>query len=241
MTIWLRSALFNLLFFAWCVFLILTMWLLLPAPPRLMRRYVALWPVGTFRLLRWITGIEIDVRGRERIPPGPVIFASKHQSAWDTMFFLNLDPDTAYVMKAELARIPLWGWYARRCRHVLVDRAGGIGAMRDLVRSAREILAEGRSVVIFPQGTRTPPGEVGGAYHPGIAALYAQAGVPIVPVALNSGTVWPRRSFLKRPGTIVVEFQETVPDGLERKAFMAELERRIEGPTRLLESESRKG
>jgi len=237
-TIWLRSALFNLAFFAWCAFLILTMGVLLPASPGVMRRYVGLWPVGTFWALRWIAGVRIDVRGRERVPPGPVIFASKHQSAWDTMFFLWLDPHTAYVMKAELARIPLWGWYARRCRHVLVDRSGGMGAMRDMVKSAREILAEGRSVAIFPQGTRTRPGEVGGAYHPGIAALYAQAGAPIVPVALNSGTVWPRRSFLKRPGTIVVEFQEPIPPGLERKAFMAELERRIEGPTRLLESES---
>jgi 1-acyl-sn-glycerol-3-phosphate acyltransferase len=238
--IWLRSALFNVLFFAWCVFLILTMWLLLPAPPRLMRRYVALWPVGTFPALRLITGIRMEVRGRERIPDGPVIFASKHQSAWDTMFFLWLHPDTAYVMKAELARIPLWGWYARRCRHVLVDRAGGMSAMREMVRRTREILAEGRSVIIFPQGTRTPPGEVGGPYHPGVAALYGQAGAPIVPVALNSGTVWPRRAFLKRPGTIVVEFQEPIPEGLERKAFMAELQRRIEEPTRLLESESRK-
>jgi 1-acyl-sn-glycerol-3-phosphate acyltransferase len=237
--IWLRSTLFNAVFFAWCVFIIFTMWIVLPFPRGVMRRYVALWPWFAFPALRLLAGITFEVRGRERVPAEPVIFAAKHQSAWDTMFFLWLHPDTAYVMKAELARIPLWGWYARRCRHVLVDRKGGLSSMREMIRVSRAILAEGRSIVIFPEGTRTAPGTTG-AYHPGIAALYAQAGAKVVPVALNSGLFWPRRSFRKRPGTILVEFQEAIPEGLDRKAFMEELERRIEAPTRLLESESRR-
>ena len=235
--IWIRSTLFNLVFFAWSAFLVLSMWILLPAPRSLMRRYVALWPRAMFPVLRLVAGLDFEVRGRTRVPAEPVIFASKHQSACDAMFFLWLHPDNAYVMKAELTRIPLWGWYARRCRHVLVDRKGGLSSMREMMRTTRDILAEGRSVVIFPEGTRTAPGRTG-TYHPGIAALYAQAGAKIVPVALNSGIFWPRRSFLKRPGTIIVEFQEPMPDGLGRQAFMDELHRRIEDSTRLLESQS---
>ena len=237
---WVRSTLFNLVFFAWSAFLVFSMWALFPFPRGAMRRYVALWPRVMFPVLRALSGVRFEVRGRERIPAEPVIFAAKHQSAWDTMFFLWLHPDNAYVMKAELGRIPLWGWYARRCRHVMVDRKGGMSAMREMIRTTRDILAEGRSVVIFPEGTRTAPGRTG-TYHPGVAALYAQAGAKIVPVALNSGMFWPRRSFLKRPGTIIVEFQDPVPQELDRQGFMNELQRRIEQPTRLLETEALKG
>ena len=232
-----RSALFNVFFFAWSTAIMATAWLLLPLPPRFIRTHIGLWPRGNFPMLRALVGTRFEVRGRERIPDEPVIFAAKHQSAWDTMFFLWLDPANAYVMKAELGRIPLWGAYMRRCGHIMIDRTGGAGTMREMMRATEAVLAEGRSIVIFPEGTRKAPGETG-TYHPGIAALYTQTGAKVVPVALNSGLFWPRRAFFKRPGTIVIEFLDPMPEGLSRAAFMAQLKDRVETATRRLESEA---
>jgi 1-acyl-sn-glycerol-3-phosphate acyltransferase len=199
-----------------------------------------MWPKLNFPVMRWLVGMRFEVRGRENIPNEPVIFAAKHQSAWDTMFFLWLDPANAYIMKAELARIPFWGWYMRRCAHIMVDRSGGAGTMREMMRETKAVLADGRSVIIFPEGTRTPPGTTG-TYHPGVAALYGLNGAKVVPVALNSGLFWPRRSFLKKPGTIIIEFLEPMPAGMKRDAFLAELQSRIEAATRRLENEARTG
>ena len=232
-----RSFLFNVFFFSWSTLIMATAWLVAPWSRRLIRLHIGLWPHGNFPMMRLLVGTGFEVRGRERIPNEPVIFASKHQSAWDTMFFLWLDPANAYVMKAELGRIPLWGWYMRRCGHIMIDRTGGAGTMRELMRATRATLADGRSVVIFPEGTRTAPGTTG-TYHPGIAALYSQTGATVIPVALNSGLCWSRRSFLKKPGKIIVEFLDPMPKDLSRAAFMAELETRIETATRRLETES---
>lgn len=236
----LRSAAFTTAFFTITLVLLFAGWLFMWLPRRIFRRYVQLWPRLAYPAMRVFAGISIEVRGHERVPVEPVIYACKHQSAWETMFFIWLDADTAYVMKKELTYIPFWGWYMRRCRHVMVDRTAGASAMREMIRGAREILAEGRSIAIFPQGTRTSPGEAAEnkPYHPGIAALYTQTGAKVVPVALNSGMFWPRRSFIKKPGTIVVEFLDPMPAGMDRKTFAAELENRIERHTRLLESEA---
>src|SRR5690606_21388864 len=147
------------------------------------------------------------------------IVAAKHQSAWDTMAFYWVLDDAAYVLKKELLSIPLYGWCARKARMIGVDRSGGAKALRAMVEQAQNCLAEGRPIVIFPEGTRTAPGRRS-AYHPGIAALYTRLGVPVVPVALNSGLFWGRRSFIKQPGRIVVQFLPPIPPGLERRAFM---------------------
>jgi len=235
-----RSLLFNTFFFVWSALIIATGWILLPFPRRVLRAHIGMWPKLNFPMMRWLVGTRFEVRGRENIPNEPVIFAAKHQSAWDTMFFLWLDPANAYIMKAELARIPLWGWYMRRCVHIMVDRAGGAGTMREMMRETKAVLADGRSVVIFPEGTRTAPG-ITGTYHPGVAALYGLNGAKVVPVALNSGLFWPRRSFLKKPGTIVIEFLEPMPAGLKRDVFLAELQSRVEAATRRLENEAQIG
>ena len=234
-----RSLLFNVFFFAWSTLIMLTAWIVLPLPRRFIRGHIGLWPKLNFPALRALIGTRFEVRGRANIPNKPVIFAAKHQSAWDTMFFLWLDPANAYVMKAELGRIPLWGWYMQRCGHIMIDRSGGAGTMRELMRSTSNTLADGRSVVIFPEGTRTAPGATG-TYHPGIAALYSQTGATVIPVALNSGLFWPRRSFQKKPGTIIIEFLEPMPAGMKRADFLVELERRIESATRRLETEAHK-
>ena len=231
-----RSALFNILFIGWTIFLLSTLWLLMPIPKQNFRKAVALWPHGSFPLMRYLLGLTFEQRGLENIPNEPVIYASKHQSAWDTMYFLWHHEDNAYVMKGELNRIPFWKWYMDKCQHVVVDRRGGTSAMREMISSTKSILADKRSVIIFPEGTRVAPGETR-RYHPGIAALYSQTKATVIPVALNSGYFWGRRHFVKKPGVLTIQFLPPIPKNMERKAFMKELETRIESATRKLENE----
>ena len=231
-----RSALFNILFIGWTIFLLSTLWLLMPIPKQNFRKAVALWPHGSFPLMRHLLGLTFEQRGLENIPNEPVIYASKHQSAWDTMYFLWHHKDNAYVMKGELNRIPFWKWYMDKCQHVVVDRRGGTSAMREMISNTKSILADKRSVIIFPEGTRVAPGETR-RYHPGIAALYSQTNATVIPVALNSGYFWGRRHFIKKPGVLTIQFLPPIPKNMERKAFMKELEIRIESATRKLENE----
>lgn len=187
-------------------------------------------------LLKATVGLDYEIRGQENIPDGPALFASKHQSAWDTgIFFLVLD-DVSYVLKKELLSIPLYGWLLKKDKMVAIDRAGGASALKQMVRDCREIFADDRQLVIFPEGTRSEPGAKL-PYHPGIAAVYKQENVPVVPVALNSGMFWGRRSFSKNPGKITLEFLEPIPEGMDRKSFMAELEGRVESATNRLIAE----
>ena len=231
-----RSALFNILFIGWTIFLLSTLWLLMPIPKQTFRKAIALWPHGSFPLMRYLLGLTFEQRGLENIPNEPVIYASKHQSAWDTMYFLWHHKDNAYVMKGELNRIPFWKWYMDKCQHVVVDRRGGASAMREMISDTKSILADKRSVIIFPEGTRVAPGETR-RYHPGIAALYSQTNATVIPVALNSGYFWGRRHFIKKPGVLTIQFLPPIPKNMERKAFMKELEIRIESATRKLENE----
>jgi len=231
-----RSALFNILFIGWTIFLLSTLWLLMPISKQNFRKAVALWPHGSFPLMRYLLGLTFEQRGLENIPNEPVIYASKHQSAWDTMYFLWHHKDNAYVMKGELNRIPFWKWYMDKCQHVVVDRRGGTSAMREMISNTKSILADKRSVIIFPEGTRVAPGETQ-RYHPGIAALYSQTKATVIPVALNSGYFWGRRHFIKKPGVLTIQFLPPIPKNMERKAFMKELEIRIESATRKLENE----
>ena len=231
-----RSALFNILFIGWTIFLLSTLWLLMPIPKQNFRKAVALWPHGSFPLMRYLLGLTFEQRGLENIPNEPVIYASKHQSAWDTMYFLWHHKDNAYVMKGELNRIPFWKWYMEKCQHVVVDRRGGTSAMREMIANTKSVLADKRSVIIFPEGTRVALGETR-RYHPGIAALYSQTNATVIPVALNSGYFWGRRHFIKKPGVLTIQFLPPIPKNMERKAFMKELEIRIESATRKLENE----
>lgn len=237
----LRSLAFNLVFFLWTG-LMLLLWL-----PSLWRGHEAivrgqrLWAGHVVWLLRRLAGISHQERGRERLPAGGVIIAAKHQSAWDTLIWHLIADDPAIVMKQELLSIPIYGAFCRKSRMIAVDRQGGTKAMRAMLEAARRALAEGRPIVIFPQGTRTAPGTPATAqpYLPGVAALYRGLGVPVVPVALNSGLFWPRHGFLRRPGRIVLEYLEPIAPGLPRASFMIELERRIERATERLEAEAR--
>jgi 1-acyl-sn-glycerol-3-phosphate acyltransferase len=180
--------------------------------------------------LRVICGTKVEVRGRERLPSGPALIASKHQSAWDTFGLVPITRDPAIVMKAELLALPVYGWFSRKFEMIPIPREKATKALRFMAREAGKRVAAGRDVLIFPEGTRRPPGAPP-AYRPGAAFLYEELGVTCVPVALNSGLFWPRRSIRRKPGTIVVEFLEPIPAGLPRKQFMALLQERIETAT----------
>lgn len=188
--------------------------------------------------LRVIVGTQMAVRGQDKLPQEPFLVAAKHQSAWDTMALILLFRDPAVVMKAELMLIPLYGWFSRKFGMIPVRRERGPAALREMVRAARDRIAAGRTVLVFPEGTRRPPGAAP-AYKPGILLLYEGLGVPCVPLALNSGLFWPRRKLLRYPGTIVVEILDPIPAGWKRSAFNAELERRIETACRYLLEEAR--
>ena len=236
--LWLRSALFNVLFFAFTVLALLLSLPLLVFPTPAIALWVArTWARGVFFLLRWVVGLRWELRGpHELLRPG-VLVASKHQSAWDTIVFFRLLDRPTYVMKQELMRIPIYGWISRRQGHIAVDRKACAAAIRGLLRAARVAFENGRAIVIFPQGTRVAPGATA-PYQPGIVGLYSALGVPVVPVALNSGLFWGRRSFVKRPGTIVIEVLPEIPAGRERTEFLGELETRIEAATARLEAEA---
>ena len=191
------------------------------------------WAFLALQGLKLIAGLRMEVCGREHIPRGAALIASKHLSMWETMVFHLLLADPALVMKAELKRVPLYGRYAERAQMLIIDRGGGAKALRSLIAEAKARLADQRQIVIFPEGTRVAPGAPPD-YKPGIAALYGMLGVPCIPVALNSGLYWPRRGLTRRPGTILIEFLEPIPPGLPRAAFMSRLEERIEGATTAL-------
>ncbi len=233
-----RSLLFNLTFFAWTFFASIFFLPVLLMPRGAMVWLSRLWAGVTAWLLRHIVGLDYEVRGRENLPAEPALFAFKHQSAWETIVFVLLVPDFAGVLKRELTAIPVFGWYMRKLRMIPIDRAKAGTALRQLVARARERIAEGRSVMVSPEGTRTAPGERR-RYLPGVAAIYGELGVAVVPVALNSGLFWGRRSFLKHPGTITVEFLPAIPPGLDRHAFLAMLADRIETASDRLASEAR--
>lgn len=218
----LRSALFNVAFFG---LTFLTLW------PATLIRFVApnhvMWvAVRWARLMvacvRVICGIRFEVTGLEHVPPGAALIASRHQSAFDTIIWLTLLPRCCYVLKRELRSIPLFGALTHAAGMIAVDRKGGASAVRVLVKEGQRAVKEERQIVIFPEGTRSDP-ETMLALQPGIAALASRTGLPVIPVATDSGLYWGRRSFIKTPGTIRVVIGEPLPVGLRRDELMRRL------------------
>jgi 1-acyl-sn-glycerol-3-phosphate acyltransferase len=219
----LRSALFNVIFFA--VSLVLT---LAATPTRLMNPdavlpFAMLWARTLVAAARIICGIRLHVTGLEHIPPGAVLIASRHQSAFDTFVWLTLLPRCCYVLKHELMRIPLFGPLIRATGMIAVDRGNGASALRTLLKEGDRAVREARQIVIFPEGTRNEPGQPG-ALQPGIAALAIRTGLPVIPVSTDSGRCWGRRAFRKTPGTIHIVVGAPIPSKTERKALMHAIE-----------------
>ena len=207
-------------------------------PRRAILGMARLWGHTTLWLLRIVCHIDVEWRGLEKIPPGAILVAAKHQSTWETFALLTLFPDPAYIIKRELMWIPFFGWYARHGCMIPVDRGAGKAALSGLTDDARRALAEGRQIIILPEGTRRAAG-ADPKYKFGVAHLYEGAGVPCVPVALNSCLFWPRRRLLRFPGTVQVEILDPIPPGADRNAFFATLQDEIEAATARLIAEDK--
>lgn len=232
-----RSIAFNVLFY------LNTIVYLLIALPTFFMPYRAIiavaksWGRTNLVLLRAVAGIDYEMRGREKIPPGPLIVAAKHQSAWETFALLSLFDNPLFIVKRELEWIPIFGWLMIKGRMVPIDRSAGSQALIAMTGRAKAELAAGRQLIIFPEGTRRPA-NAEPRYKLGVAHLYAATGMPCLPVALNSGLFWPRRSIRRLPGTVLVEILDPVVPGLDKDVFFKRLQSDIEAATARLIAES---
>jgi 1-acyl-sn-glycerol-3-phosphate acyltransferase len=196
-----------------------------------------LWARSSIWLLDKICHVRVEFRGLENIPKGAYIIAAKHQSVWETFALTLHAPDFSFVLKRELTWIPFFGWYLYRGEQIAIDRASGRAALNQVVRRARKTFAEGRQLFIFPEGTRRPVGAPP-EYKFGVSFLYSETNVPCLPVALNSGLFWPRRTFVRRPGKIVVRYLPPIAPGLPRPEFLARLQSDIETASNALLTEA---
>jgi 1-acyl-sn-glycerol-3-phosphate acyltransferase len=233
-----RSLVFVIAFYSTTtVFLILGSPLLL-APRAVAMAGLAVHAQTCIWLLRVICRIGLEIRGRQHLPASACLVAAKHQSTWDTFALVPLLHDPAIVLKAELLHIPVYGWFCRKFEHIAIARERAAVALRQLVADANARIADGRQILVFPEGTRRSPG-ARPDYKPGIVALYETLGVPCVPIALNSGVFWPRRSLWRYPGRIVVEILPPIPPGLPRREFRDRLTADIETACARLVAEAR--
>ena len=238
-SIFLRSLVYNLLFY-----LVLAFWVTVGIPTYIMPRWAIMniaryWARSSIWLMRVICNTKVEYRGLEKIPKGPLIVASKHQSTWETFALLQFFDQPLFILKRELKWIPLFGWYLIKSHMIGVNRGAGGRKLIDMARNAGEEVRRGRQLIIFPEGTRTsvdaPP-----QYKSGVAQIYVESGVTCIPVALNSGLFWPRRTFMRYPGTLVVEFLDPLPPGLSRREFLKRVSEVIEEATnRLVETTRR--
>jgi 1-acyl-sn-glycerol-3-phosphate acyltransferase len=237
--IFIRSLLFNLLFYLVVLVLLALAVPTLALPPRAMLGIARIWARWTLWLLRNVARIDVVWSGLDRIPPGGILVAAKHQSALETVVLASAFPNFTFVVKRELFWLPIFGWCIRRGGMIPVDRGGGKAAVAALTAEARKATDGGRQIIIFPEGTRRPPGAPP-KYKQGIAYLYEDCNAPCVPVALNTGVFWPRRSFMRYPGTARIEILDPIPPGRDRADFFAAVEGAIEAATARLVAEGKR-
>ena len=232
-----RTATYSVL--ATVIFIVMTIIcspvLLFPAQPT--RGLLRFWAASDLWILRVVVGQRVEIRHPENIPEGPALVASKHQSAWETLALVPMMPKGVIILKKELLKIPLYGWYAAHYGMIPVDRTAGAAALKQLAVDAQQALDAGMQIVIFPEGTRqrigAPPD-----YKPGAIFLYDRLKVPMVPVALNSGVFWPRDGYAKYPGTITVSFLPPIPPGVTKAEAKARLVTAVETETAALVREA---
>jgi 1-acyl-sn-glycerol-3-phosphate acyltransferase len=218
-----RSLLFNLAFYLNTIVQMIVFTPVYFILPRKRAWFVPkFWAASGLWLQKMIAGTNVEITGQENLPDGPCIVAPKHQSLWDTIAFLPYIPDALYILKRELMWIPLFGWYVAKMRMIPIDRGKRSKALIQAVRIARERMAEKRQLIIYPEGTRRPPGAEP-AYKYGIVELYARLDLPVVPIAHQAGLYWPRRKFLRHPGTIRARFLPPIEPGLSREEFQRRL------------------
>ncbi len=233
----LRSLAYNLAFYVNIIAL-----MILGLPSILFGRHgvffvARLWTASSLWLLRVICNLRVEYRGVENIPTGGYILASKHESFLETFALLHNAHDFAIILKKSLVYIPLFGLYLVGARQIAIDRARGRAALRQVIEQARDVLGSNRQIIIYPEGTRRPPGAPP-RYKYGVAAIYAESNAPCLPVALNTGLYWGRRGFTRRPGVAVIEYLPPIPPGLDRDAFAARLESAMEDACARLNAEA---
>ena len=213
-------------------------------PSLLMPRHVAFFGIrGWVRMTKWgmrvICGATTEIRGLDQMPDGPLLIAPKHQSMYDTLLPFLFVKDPCFVLKKELMYYPIFGLYAAKTGMIALDRSGATKALKQMNIRAKKAVAEGRSIILYPEGTRYAPGAETD-YKPGIAFLYKELGIPCVPVALNTGLCWPARGVMRSPGEIVFDILPAIEPGLPRKAFMQTLESQMEAASAVLTEEGRR-
>ncbi len=228
--IFLRSLVFNVLFYAVLVALIIVALPTLLMPPRALKTVAGWWMKATLFLMRVICNIKVEFRGLEKIPKGPLVVVAKHQSFWETFALVPLFEHPIFILKRQLMYIPVFGQYLAKFGMISIDRTAGVKTLLDMTRRARAAVHGGSQLIIFPEGTRRPPGAPAD-YKTGFAQIYSACGAPCLPVALNSGLFWPRRTFMRYPGTLVVEFLDLLPSGLPKDDFISRVRDAIEEAT----------
>jgi len=232
-----RSLLYNVLFYFVTIVLMIAGLPTMLFGPRAIEALARLWSAVSLWLLDRICGLRVEYRGLENIPSGGYILASKHQSFLETFALLKHAPDFAIILKRQLTYVPLFGLYLIVSKQIAIDRGGGVQALQKLSSAVKPVLATGRQIIVYPEGTRRTPGAPP-RYKLGVAFLYAESGVPCLPVAVNTGLFWRRREFLRRPGVAVVEYLPVIPPGRKRSAFARELQGAIETASTRLNEEA---
>ncbi len=220
----LRSILFAIAQAIYTLAYALMLPLIFPFNQHVRNRLLSGFAPGMLWLLKVICGIRMEVRGRENIPQQPCVVLSKHQSAWETLALQLVLPPHAWVVKRELLWIPFFGWLLALSSPIALNRGKSKAAMKELLHKGKAKLAQGFSIVLFPEGTRVPYGQRG-QYKIGGALLASHAGVPVLPVAHNAGKFWGRNAFIKKPGTVVMVIGQPIDTtGLKAE----EINRRVE-------------
>jgi 1-acyl-sn-glycerol-3-phosphate acyltransferase len=214
-----RSLVFNVFFYVFTALCsVVAMLLAIVWPSRLMKM-ARLWSLGWLYSYKLICGVRYEVYGTENVPSGPCIIAMKHQSIWESCAVFAIFGRPIFVLKSELMWIPIFGWVMKRIGCISIRRGAGRLALASMIRGAREALVRGNQIVIFPEGTRSAPGAQP-SYKSGVSHLYTDLQVSCVPVALNSGILWPRRRFVRPPGLITVSILPAIPAGLPRQQML---------------------
>ena len=225
-----RSILFYVFLALWTILMGIICFPYLFISYQYLRKPVNLWLKGIFKLLQIICNITYEIRGKENIPSYAVLVASKHQSAFETFALFYYINNSIFIHKRQLFFIPIFGQYLKKINMISIDRSEGTIAMRKMLKQTKQKIQQGKSIIIFPEGTRKKPGE-SPDYKTGIAGIYKESEAEVLPVTTNSGYYWPKHTFVKKPGKIIIKFLKKIPSKLEKSEFLKKIESVIETET----------
>lgn len=232
--LYIRSFLFTVYFVSLTFFVCVTGFFVGLISQKITMRYISWWSRSIVWGARVFAGIKLDIKGLENLPKGEgYIIACKHQSAFETLIFHSFLDTPCFIFKAEMAKVPFMGGLLKAMDCIAVNRKDGTRALRYMVSESKNRLDDGKVIIIFPEGTRVAVGEHK-KYSPGVAMIYDEAKVKVVPAAINSGCLWPRNSFIKKAGTITLQFLPPLPAGMDKRDMLTELEQKIEEATSVL-------